>query len=126
MSGESRTGRAAQAAALMLATLMLGGCALGMLNGAANSGGSPAAGSASPASQPSAARTAADSTISTSVRSKLAANPALKPFNLRVDTHDGRVTLRGQVANVDQRNAAQLDARAVKGVTSVQNLITVR
>ena len=49
-----------------------------------------------------------------------------KPFNLGVDTHDGIVTLRGQVANVEQRNAAQLEARAVKGVKTVQNLITVR
>ncbi len=54
------------------------------------------------------------------------ANPVLKAFNLSVATYDGVVTLRGQVARVEQRNAAQLDARSVKGVKSVQNRVTVR
>ncbi len=118
MSAESRIGRAAGVAALMVATLMLAGCALAMLNGAASSGGSSSGGTTA---QPSA-----DAAISTAVRSKLAANVALKPFNLGVDTHDGVVTLTGQVANVDQRNAAQLAARTVNGVKSVQNRVTVR
>lgn len=126
MSGDSRTGRLAHAAGLMVVTLMLGGCALAMLNGAASSGGSASGSSQSGSAQGGLDRRAADNALSTSVRSKLAANSALKAFNLSVDTHDGIVTLRGQVANVDQRNAAQLDARAVKGVKSVQNLITVR
>ena len=54
------------------------------------------------------------------------ANAALRPFKLAVDTHDGVVTLRGQVNNVEQRNAAQLEARAVKGVKAVKNELTVR
>jgi hyperosmotically inducible periplasmic protein len=123
MTAESRARRAAVStwvalAALMFATSGLGGCALAMLNGAANSGGGSSA--------PAPARSGTDDAISTAVRSKLATNPAVKAFNLSVDTHDGVVTLRGQVANVGQRNAAVADARAVKGVTSVQNLITVK
>jgi hyperosmotically inducible periplasmic protein len=106
-------------AALMFATSMLGGCALAMLNGAASSGGATS-------SAPRPAHSSADDGISTAVRSKLAANPAVKAFNLSVDTHDGVVTLRGQVASVGQRNAAVADARAVAGVKSVQNLITVK
>ena len=51
---------------------------------------------------------------------------ALKPLNLAVDTYDGVVTLRGQVNKVEQRNAAQNEARAVKGVKAVQNQLTVR
>ncbi|HEU4626288.1 MAG TPA: BON domain-containing protein [Steroidobacteraceae bacterium] len=93
-----------------------------MLNGAASSGGS----SGASGSSSQAARSGTDDAISTAVRSKLAADPALKGFNLSVDTHDGVVTLRGQVANVGQRNAAVADARAVKGVKSVQNLLTVK
>jgi hyperosmotically inducible protein len=120
MSAESRIGRATAGAALMVATLVLSGCALAMLNGAAHSGGA-----AAPASG-TAARQSADAALATSVRSKLAANPALKPFNLGVDTHDGVVTLTGQVATVEQRNAAQLAARSVNGVKSVQNRVTVR
>ena len=106
-------------AALMIATSMLGGCALAMLNGAASSGGGSS-------SAPPPARSSTDGAISTAVRSKLAADPAVKAFNLSVDTHDGVVTLRGQVANVGQRNAAVADARAAHGVKSVQNLITVK
>jgi osmotically-inducible protein OsmY len=60
------------------------------------------------------------------VRSKLAANAATKPFNLLVDTHDGVVTLRGQVTKVETRTAAEAQARSVAGVKGVQNLITVR
>jgi osmotically-inducible protein OsmY len=109
---------------MLAAALMVGGCAVGMLRGAASSGGGST--SSGSTSSTAASRKAADDAISTSVRSKFAVNAALKPFNLLVDTHDGVVTLRGQVAKVEQRNAAQLDARAVKGVKSVQNLITVR
>jgi hyperosmotically inducible protein len=104
--------------ALIIATSLLGGCALAMLNGAASSGGASS-------SAPPPARSRADGALSTAVRSKLAADPAVKTFNLSVDTHDGVVTLRGRVANVGQRNAAAADARAVAGVKSVQNLITV-
>jgi hyperosmotically inducible protein len=115
MTAESRR---AGVVALIIATSMLGGCALAMLNGAASSGGSSS-------SAPTPARRSSDDAISTAVRSKLAADPAVKAFNLSVDTHDGVVTLRGRVANVGQRNAAVADARAVAGVHSVQNLITV-
>jgi osmotically-inducible protein OsmY len=104
----------------MIATSMLGGCALAMLNGAAGSGG----GSSSAPLPP--ARNSTDDAISTAVRSKLATDPEVKAFILSVDTHDGVVTLRGQVANVGQRNDAGADARAVKGVKSVRNLITVK
>lgn len=122
MSAESQTYRLACAAALAVGTLMLGGCAMAMLKGAASSGGS----SSSSGGAQTSGQQAADSAISTSVRSKFAANPALKALNLTVDTHDGIVTLRGQAASVGQKNAAQADAGAVKGVRSVQNLITVR
>ncbi len=60
------------------------------------------------------------------MRSRFGASTALKALNLTVDTQDGVVTLRGQVNNVDQRNAAQLEARAVQGVKSVKNELTVR
>jgi hyperosmotically inducible protein len=105
----------------MVSLVMLTGCAMAMLSGAASAGGSGAS-----QDRRSASRIAADDAITTAVRSKLSADPALKTLNLSVDTHDGVVTLRGQVAKVGQRNAAQLDARAVKGVKAVQNLLTVR
>ena len=72
------------------------------------------------------AKLAADNAISNSVRTRLTANAALKGLNIYVDTHDGIVTLRGQVAKVEQKSAAEANARSVQGVRSVQNLITVR
>ncbi len=60
------------------------------------------------------------------VRSRFGAHPALKTLKLSVDTHDGVVTLRGQVNNVDQRGVAQLEARAVQGVKVWKNELSVR
>lgn len=119
--------RAAWVGAILGLTVLVSGCAVGLLRGAASSGGSSSGGSA-PTSQSSgaASRQAADNAISTSVRSKLAANAATKPFNLLVDTHDGVVTLRGQVTKVETRTTAEAQARSVTGVKGVQNLITVR
>lgn len=124
-----RTGiaRAAVIGAILGLTVLASGCAVGLLRGAASSGGSsPSSGSTPSQSSGTAARQATDSAISTSVRSKLAANAATKPFNLLVDTHDGVVTLRGQVTKVETRTAAEAQARSVTGVKGVQNLITVR
>src|SRR5262245_45822715 len=79
----------------MIAAAALQGCAVGMLKGAASSG-SGGSGTSQPAR--TSAPSAADNAISTSVRSRFAQNAALKGLNLSVDTHDGVVTLRGQVA----------------------------
>lgn len=121
---------------IVSAAVVLQGCALAMLGGAAGSGGSGSSSgsaSSSPSQSPApkqgsrtAAQVTADTAISTSVRSRFAANSALNTLKLSVDTHDGVVTLRGQAAKVEQRNAAQVEARAVKGVKSVQNFIVVR
>jgi len=114
----------------LLATVTMGalvsGCAAAMLSGAARSGGSSAPATSGSGAPVRPATSNADMSISTAVRSRLAANAALKPLKLVVDTHDGVVTLRGQVNNVEQRNAAQLEARAVTGVKSVKNELTVR
>lgn len=109
----------------LAAAVALQGCAVGLLKGASSSGGS-GSGSSAPAPTSSSAKLAADNAISTSVRSRLGANAGLKGLNIYVDTHDGVVTLRGQVAKVEQKSAAEASARSVQGVRSVQNLITVR
>ncbi|HEV7715212.1 MAG TPA: BON domain-containing protein [Steroidobacteraceae bacterium] len=122
----SRPAVSAVATAVTMAITMasitaLSGCAMAMLSGAAGGGGSTAS-----QETRSTSRNASDDAMATAVRSKLQANPALKPFNLAVDTHEGIVTLRGQVNKVGERDAAQAAAVAVKGVKSVQNLVTVR
>jgi osmotically-inducible protein OsmY len=128
MKVDARVCAAANVLGIMAVAVVLSGCAVAMLGGASRSGsssGSSGTGSASQAGRPASPRVA-DNAISTAVRSRFAANAALKPLKLAVDTHDGVVTLRGQVNNVAQRNAAQLEARAVKGVKAVKNELTVR
>jgi hyperosmotically inducible protein len=112
---------AAAAIIAIMSAATLPGCAVAMLRGAAGSGGDSGGGTAGPASQP-----ASDGSLSTAVRSRFGADPALKALKIVVDTHDGIVTLRGQVNTVAERNAAQAQARAVKGVKGVNNQLTVR
>ena len=110
----------------LAAAATLAGCAVGLLKGAAGAGSGSSGGAPGSSSGGSSSTVAADSAISTSVRSRLVANTALKGLNIMVDTHDGVVTLRGQVSKVEQKTAAEVNARSVKGVRSVQNLLTVR
>ena len=120
------------AIAVIMAAAPLSGCAVAMLNGAAHSGGGSAPTSAGSGTSNGAAnpagksQVAADGSISTAVRSRFSASSALKPLKIVVDTHDGIVTLRGQVNTVEQRNTAQAEARAVSGVKGVNNQLTVR
>ena len=66
-----------------------------------------------------------DSWITGKVKAKLAADPQINPFNIDVDTEDGRVTLSGIVSSdVARTEAAQL-ARDTKGVHAVDNEIAV-
>jgi hyperosmotically inducible periplasmic protein len=131
MKVKVRACAAANVLGIIAAALVLSGCAAAMLGGAARSGGQPASSGSSstrspaPVARPASAG-AADSAISTAVRSRFGANATLRPLNLAVDTHDGIVTLRGQVNNVGQRNAAQVEARAVSGVKAVKNELTVK
>jgi hyperosmotically inducible periplasmic protein len=127
MKVESRTCATAKVLGIIAGTLMLSGCAMAMLRGASGSqggGGSAASAPAKPAARP-VSQVTTDNATSTAVRSRIGANTSLRGLKLVVDTHDGVVTLRGQVNNVGQRNAAQLEARAVKGVKAVKNELTV-
>jgi hyperosmotically inducible periplasmic protein len=120
---------------------VLSGCAMAMLGGAARSGGGSASSSTSggtgsgagTASAPGGGASGAagksqvsDSSISAAVRSRFSANASLKALKIVVDTHDGIVTLRGQVNTVADKSAAQAEARVVVGVTGVNNQLTVR
>jgi osmotically-inducible protein OsmY len=64
--------------------------------------------------------------IADAVKARLAANPALKALNIVMYTHDGVVTLRGDVNSVEQRKAAEVETRAVRGVKGVINQLLVR
>jgi osmotically-inducible protein OsmY len=47
-------------------------------------------------------------------------------LKIGVDTHDGIVTLTGQVNTLANKSAAQAEARAVTGVKGVNNQLAVR
>ena len=91
----------------------------GGTTGAAGTGGSGGASG-------TAGKPVSDSSIGTAVRSRLGANSTLKALKIVVDTHDGIVTLRGQVNTLADKSAAQAEARAVSGVKGVNNQLTVR
>lgn len=67
-----------------------------------------------------------DAWIVTKIKTKLAADPAINPFNIDVDVSQGRVTLSGTVAKEEARAEAERHARDTDGVKGVRNLIEVK
>ncbi|HEX5758026.1 MAG TPA: BON domain-containing protein [Thermoanaerobaculia bacterium] len=66
-----------------------------------------------------------DAAITTAVKSKLAADGDINPFNIDVDTNEGVVTLQGRVEKAEARSEAERLARETDGVLRVINLIKV-
>jgi hyperosmotically inducible protein len=66
-----------------------------------------------------------DAAITVKVKTKLAADPEINPFNIDVDCKDGLVTLSGRVAKVEASREAEKLARDTTGVRRVKNLIEV-
>ncbi len=66
-----------------------------------------------------------DATITAEVNAGLAKAATLSALKLNVDTPDGRVTLKGPAPSVDARARATEIAKAVKGVSAVDNQLTV-
>lgn len=66
-----------------------------------------------------------DATITTTINAELAKDSTLSATKIDVDTSHGRVALRGSAPSVEAKERATQIAMAVKGVTSVDNLLTV-
>lgn len=66
-----------------------------------------------------------DAAITAQVKTKLAADPEVNPFNIDVDTDAGVVTLRGTVEDPEAKTEAAKLARGTSGVRSVRNEIRV-
>ena len=77
------------------------------------------------ASTRSAGDQLSDSGISTKVKSRLAADPDVNPFNIDVDTVDGIVTLRGVVDDAETKAEAIKLAEGTSGVERVVDQIEV-
>jgi len=72
-----------------------------------------------------AANAVDDTTITSTVRYHLSSNTELGLKELSVETHNGRVSLRGTVPVAASRDLATQVAAAVQGVGSVDNRLTV-
>jgi hyperosmotically inducible periplasmic protein len=66
-----------------------------------------------------------DAALTAKIKTKLAADPDINPFNINVDVEDGRVTLMGRVKDEWHREHAEEIARNTKGVESVRNRLEV-
>lgn len=66
-----------------------------------------------------------DATITTTINAELAKDQVLKATRIDVDTSQGHVALRGSAPTPEAKERATQIAAAVKGVTSVDNLLTV-
>jgi hyperosmotically inducible protein len=70
--------------------------------------------------------TAASATLTTKVKSALAADVGLKTMtSIDVDSDNGVVTLKGRVQTAEQKKQAEKVAKQVDGVKSVKNQLTV-
>jgi len=67
-----------------------------------------------------------DTVLTTKVKSALFADPDIKSFDLKVETRKGAVQLSGFVNNQEQVERAIAATRAVEGVTSVENGISLK
>jgi hyperosmotically inducible periplasmic protein len=105
------------AAAAVLAVLT--GCTAALVGGAA------AGGYYVGKDERSAKQIASDAAITSSVKTKLITDPAVKALDVNVDTRNSVVILRGRVAKADQRVAAERIARTAKGVKGVRNELRV-
>lgn len=74
----------------------------------------------------SAGRVIDDGTITGEVKLALANSPATQAHEIKVDTHKGIVQLGGWVNSKDSREEAGRLARAVAGVTSVENNLDIK
>ncbi|HSW04263.1 MAG TPA: BON domain-containing protein [Aquabacterium sp.] len=68
-----------------------------------------------------AALALSDAGITTSIKTALAADPALSALKIDVSTHSGVVTLKGPAPSAEARDRATVLARAPQGVTDVKN-----
>lgn len=67
-----------------------------------------------------------DSVVTTQVKSALLADPDIKSFDFKVETRKGEVQLSGFVDNQAQFDRALAVTRAVAGVTSVLNNVSLK
>lgn len=78
-----------------------------------------------PASTKVLSMATAESTLDSLISSAIERNPHLKRRNLRFETQEGRVVLRGTVSSYYQKQMAQEALRRLKGVDHIENHLEV-
>ena len=66
-----------------------------------------------------------DAAVTAKVKTKIASDPELNPFDIDVDTLDGVVTLRGRVSSREKAQEAEKLARHTEGVSRVENRLEI-
>ena len=84
------------------------------------------AGCASTRTQESTGQYVDDSSITAKVKADILGDPALKVFDIGVETFKGVVQLSGFVNSAEIRNRAAVVAGRVSGVRSVKNSLIVK
>jgi len=84
------------------------------------------AGCAATRTQESTGQYVDDSTITTKVKAEILGDPALKVFEISVETFKGTVQLSGFVNSAEMRSRAAVVASRVSGVKSVKNDLIVK
>ena len=67
-----------------------------------------------------------DTTITTQIKSRMAANPAVSALSISVETLKGEVQLSGFAKTASERSTAESIAREINGVKRVRNDIVDR
>jgi len=70
-------------------------------------------------------RSVNDTTITNTVKSKLAADPETSALRINIDTSNGVVTLSGSVPTAAEKAEAERTARNTQGVRQVVNNLTI-
>jgi hyperosmotically inducible periplasmic protein len=73
-----------------------------------------------------AGQTIDDSAISAKVKAAFAQDPGVRAIDIKVDTHLGAVQLSGWADTAEEKARAEQLAKAVAGVKSVDNKITLK
>lgn len=66
-----------------------------------------------------------ESNLDALITSAIERNPHLKRRDLRFETHEGRVVLRGTVSSYYQKQMAQEALRRLQGVDRIENHLVV-
>jgi hyperosmotically inducible protein len=108
------------------AALALALAACSSNQGSGKSSGSSSSGGTSGSVTSDIKQDAKDATLTTKVKSALAADVGLSTLKIDVDSAGSTVTLKGTVDSADKKQRAEEVARKVDGVATVRNQLQVK